>query len=160
MYIHTNTFIPRYSRNGWSANFCIVILNFMPSWKLANSDQAERVMGVTGILSIKIVHVGSYTVQFNIKCNSAKELGSHFNIYKEQISRTRLYQIGCVQQLWLIKQTSNLYLVSIKKTRVGFRYLYNQGNTQGINKLGEKKIHILYIKKNYRSHKCLWRQKK
>lgn len=111
---------------------------------------------MTGILLIKIVHVGSYTVQFNIKCNSAKELGSHFNIYKEQISRTRLYQIGCVQQLWLIKHTSNLYLVSIKRTKVGFRYLYNQGNTQDINKMGAKKIHILYIKKkNYRSHKCL-----
>lgn len=55
------------------------------------------IIDVTGILSIKFVHVGSYTVQFNIKCNSAKELGSHFNIYKEQISRTRLYQIGCVQ---------------------------------------------------------------
>lgn len=102
---------------------------------------------MTGIFLSKIVHVGSYTVQFNIKCNSAKELGSHFNIYKEQISRTRLYQIGCVQQLWLIKHTSNLYLVSIKRTKTGFRYLYNQGNTQGINKLGGKKIHILYIKK-------------
>lgn len=116
---------------------------------------------MTGILSIKIVHVGSYTVQFNIKCNSAKELGSHFNIYKEQISRTRLYQIGCVQQLRLIKHTSNLYLVSINRTKAGFRCLYNQGSTQSINKLEDKKIHIFYIKKkNYRSHKCLWRQRK
>lgn len=102
---------------------------------------------MTGILPIKIVHVGSYTVQFNIKCNSAKELGSHFNIYKEQISRTRLYQIGCVQQLWLIKHTSNLYLVSMKRTKVGFRYLYNQGNTQGINKLGRKKFTFSTLKK-------------
>lgn len=46
--------------------------------------KAVRVIGVTDILSIKNVHVGAYTVQFNIKCNSAKELGSHFNIYKEE----------------------------------------------------------------------------
>lgn len=153
MYIHTNTLIQRYSRNGWSANFCT--LNF----KFHAFMRALPILikkGRTGILSIKIVHVGSYTVQFNIKCNSAKELGSHFNIYKEQISRTRLYQIGCVQQLRLIKHTSNLYLVSIKRTKVGFRCLYNQGSTQGINKLEDKKnSHFLHLKKNYRSHKCL-----
>lgn len=30
---------------------------------------------------------------------------------------------------------------------VGFRCLYNQGSTHGINKLEDKKIHIFYIKK-------------
>lgn len=56
----------------------------MPSGGLAIFDQGVgRVIGMMGILSIKIIHVGSCTVQFNIKCNSAKELGSHFNIYKK-----------------------------------------------------------------------------
>lgn len=84
IHIHTNTFIQRYSRNGLSANLSTLILNSMPSGGLAIFDQGVgKVIGMVGILSIKIIHVGSYTVQFNIKCNSAKELGSHFNIYKK-----------------------------------------------------------------------------
>lgn len=56
----------------------------MPSGGLAIFDQGVgKVIGMMDILSIKIIHVGSYIVQFNIKCNSAKELGSHFNIYKK-----------------------------------------------------------------------------
>lgn len=82
---------------------------------------------------------------FNIRWNPAKELGSHFNIYKGRISRTRLHEIGCVQQLQLIKHTSNWYLVSIKRTRDSG--LYNQACTHGINKLEDKRIHIFYIKK-------------
>lgn len=86
-FVHTFTRTHSYIdtvRNGLSANLSTLILSSMPSGGLAIFDQGVgKVTGMMGSLSIKIIHVGSYTVQFNIKCNSAKELGSHFNIYRK-----------------------------------------------------------------------------
>ena len=43
---------------------------------------------------------------------------------------------------------------------VGFRCLYNQGSTHGINKLEDKKIHIFYIKKKLQISQMSFKKKK
>ena len=53
-----------------------------------------------------------------------------------------------------------MYLVSIKRAMVGFRCLYNQGNTHGINKLEDKKFTFSTLKKLQISQMSLKTKKK
>lgn len=61
-YIHINTLVQRYIRNELSARLCTLILNSMPLYGLAISDQGSGDETVMVMTNIQLIHVGAYTI--------------------------------------------------------------------------------------------------